>query len=128
MGGFNVVHDLLDMQLLDRRQAKMGRVDELVLELRDGAPPRIAAILVGSPARSARVGHWRVALGRFLRRVARMRPAAVTRIPFAAVHVIGKQIEVDVDGIETAAMRAERRLRDSIRHIPGAERKEERQP
>lgn len=125
MGGFNVVHDLLDLQLVDRRGVKMGRVDELVLELRDGAPPRLAAILAGAPARSARVGRWRLAMGRALRRVARVSPAVVTRLPFEQVRMIGERIEVDVIGIETPSMRAERRLRALICRIPGAESKQE---
>lgn len=127
MGGFNVVHDVLDMQLLDRRREKMGRVDELVLELRDGAPPRIAAILVGSPVRSARLGRWRVALGRLLRRAGGLAPAEVTRIPFTEVRVIAEQVEVDIVGIDTAAMRAERRLRRVVRRIPRGEAKQEPQ-
>lgn len=125
MGGFNVVHDLLDKQLVDRRGQRIGRVDEIVVELRDGAPPRIAELLVGAPARAARVGRWREALGRLMRRALGRQPAALARIAVADVRVIAKHVEVDVVGIDSPAMRAERRLRALLRHIPGAERKRE---
>ena len=56
--GLRLVHDLLDAQLLDRAEERIGRIDDLVLELRDGRPPRVAAILIGGPVREARVGRW----------------------------------------------------------------------
>jgi hypothetical protein len=38
---------VLDQQLVDRNDVNMGKVDGLVLELREGGPPRVAAILTG---------------------------------------------------------------------------------
>lgn len=125
MGGFNVVHDLLDMQLVDRAREKMGRVDDLVVELRDGAPPRLAAIVVGAPARSARIGGWWAAVGRVMRRAFGLAPATLTRLPFTEVREIAKVIAVDVVGIDTPAMRAERRLRRVVGRVPGSHAKQE---
>ncbi|MBD1845553.1 hypothetical protein H6F89_19485 [Cyanobacteria bacterium FACHB-63] len=37
----NLVRDVLDNQIVDRNQTKMGKVDGIVFELRDGQPPRL---------------------------------------------------------------------------------------
>ena len=39
MGAVHLAHDVLDAQLLDRVQEKIGRVDALLLELQEGQPP-----------------------------------------------------------------------------------------
>ena len=44
----DLARDLLDVQLIDPQQRPIGRVDGILLELRDGEPPRIAAIEVGA--------------------------------------------------------------------------------
>lgn len=54
----DVLRDLLDKQVVDRRHRDAGRVDTVVFELRDGAPPRLVAIEVG-PAALARRFHPR---------------------------------------------------------------------
>ncbi len=125
MAGFNIVHDVLDAQLIDRQGERIGRVDELVLELRDDGPPRIAAILVGSPMRAARIARWWAAAAAVLRRAIGLGRAEVTRIPFTHVRCIGKHIDLEVAGIDTPALRGERRLRALLQHIPGARRKEQ---
>src|SRR5256885_16908702 len=55
MSGLRLVHDVLDVQLLDRHEEKIGRVDAVTLELRDGRPPRVAEILTGALAPAGRV-------------------------------------------------------------------------
>ena len=39
-----LVHDLLDIQILDARRRRAGKVDDILLEIRTGQPPRVAAI------------------------------------------------------------------------------------
>jgi sporulation protein YlmC with PRC-barrel domain len=121
MSGLHLVHDVLDAQLLDRLQRKIGRVDSLVLALEDGRPPRVATILVGGPERARRIGRWAVALGRMLQRVGRARSAGVSAIPFDAVRCIGDTIQVDVDGDGLEAGHLETWLAEHfIRRIPGS--------
>src|ERR1051325_11639479 len=48
----HVVRDILDKQLVDRRQRRIGKVDGLVLEAREGEPLRLAFIEVGAMTRS----------------------------------------------------------------------------
>ena len=119
MKGIFLVHDVLDGQLVDRTQRKMGRADGLVIELRDGEPPRVAALLVGGSVLAERVGGWMVALTSGIRRLLRIEPA-VTRIPFEKVRIIGSCIELDVDAGSTSALRTELWLDEHlICRIPG---------
>ena len=113
MKGVHLVHDVLDAQLLDCRQQKMGRVDALVIELRDGEPPRVAELLVGGSVLAERIGRWMVALTGALSRLLRIE-AEVTRIPFEQVRVIGSCVELDLDARSTNALRTERWLDDHI--------------
>lgn len=129
MSGLSLVHDVLDAQLIDRRQRKIGRVDSLVLVLEDGRPPRVATILVGGPERARRIGRWAVALNRLLRAVGRVGTSGVSAIPFDQVRCIGDTIALDVDGDELESDHVENWLTDHfVRHIPGsgAEQEEER--
>jgi hypothetical protein len=122
MSVLSLVHDVLDAQLLDRRKEKIGRVDELLLELRDGRPPRVATVLIGGEMRAQRVGRWAVWLRRTLRAMARMGDERVSRIPFAAVRCIADTIEVDVDGGTLPSGQLERWLAERIVcRIPGGE-------
>jgi hypothetical protein len=121
MRGLHLVHDVLDAQLLDHRQDKVGRVDALVLELRDGRPPRVAAILIGGPARAERIGRPMVWLSGFLRALARVRHAGVSRVAFEAVRVIGDTVTIDIDGKSLDSAHLEQWLADRIVcRIPGA--------
>jgi hypothetical protein len=123
MDGFNLVHDVQDAQLLDKRQAKIGRVDGLVLELRDGQPPRVAAILIGGSVRDARIAAWVLALTRVFRRVMRMKLDVVSRIPFSAVREISDVVEVDVEEESLESEHVERWLCEHVvRRIPGGDR------
>jgi hypothetical protein len=119
--GLALVHDVLDAQLCDGRKEKVGRVDALVLELRDARPPRVAAILVGGAARAERIGRVTTWVARRLRALAGLRDEGVSRIPFAAVRTIGDVIELDVDGRTLASGRLERWLAEHVVcRIPGA--------
>lgn len=119
MNGICLVHDVLDAQLVDRGQQKMGRVDGVVLEIRDGEPPRVAELLIGGSVLAERSGGWMVALARAGSRLLRIEPA-VTRVPFEKVRVIGSCIELDLDARSTNALRTERWLDDHVVcRIPG---------
>jgi len=123
--GLDLRHDVQDAQLKDRHRESIGRCDSLVLELRDGLPPRVAAMLIGGAVRRERVGRWMVVLGRLLPG-ARSRAPAVSRIPFAAVRSIGTSIEVDVLRDELPSEHLEQWLaKHVVCRIPGAEQKQE---
>jgi sporulation protein YlmC with PRC-barrel domain len=90
-----LVRDLLDKSVVDRHGHELGRVDSIVLEMRPGAPPRVAAIELGPAVLAHRVwpplGRWmkglEVALG-----MAEERPL---RVPFAAIVDIDRHVKVE---------------------------------
>lgn len=121
MGQLLLVHDVLDIQLVDPLDEKIGRVDALVLEAVAGAPLRVTAILVGGPARQERIGRWAMWLGRLLRG-GRQSHAGLSRIPFAAVRRIAESITVDVDARTLPSEHIERWLCERVvARIPGSE-------
>jgi hypothetical protein len=121
MSGLHLVHDVQDVQLLDRTKQKVGRVDVLVLEHEDGRPLRVAAILVGGSPRAQRVGRWMESLWAGWRRLRHVE-AKVSRIPFSAVRRIGESIEVEMEEEALPSQFRERWLMEHIVcRIPGAE-------
>jgi hypothetical protein len=119
----DLVRDLLDKQLLDRHGRMMGKVDGIVLELREGEPPRVAWIEVGVPTLLARI---HPALARFHRWLARRlgpRLVRTARVPIETLRDVGVDAEVDVDAARSGALRWEHWFRDRVvKHIPGGQR------
>ena len=114
----NLVHDVLDKQVLDRNRCNVGRVDGVALELRDGLPPRVAYVELGGEAAMRRLGDVLARFARWLRRV--VKPAAgPTRVPWESVTVIGKEIQIDAEAEATPALAVELWLRDNVvRRVP----------
>jgi sporulation protein YlmC with PRC-barrel domain len=110
---------VLDQQLVDRNELKIGKVDGVVLQLRDGAPPRVAAILTGGHLLAHRL---HPSIERWTRRLtSRWGPRADSpvRIPWSRVMKIGVDVKVDVAADQM--MQWEHWIRDHIvRRIPGA--------
>jgi sporulation protein YlmC with PRC-barrel domain len=121
MKGLHLVHDVQDAQLHDRKKENIGRVDGLVLELREGRPLRVTTILVGGPVRDERIGGPILWLMQLLRRVVGMKSEGISRIPFSAVREISHCVVVDVDEETLESEHVERWLCDHVvRRIPGS--------
>ena len=101
----DLVRDVLDKQLLDAEDRPFGKVDGIVLELRDGEPPRVKALEVGAATRLARLP---APFARWARPL--IRRAHATRIPRDSVITVAKDIKVDIDATKTSAWRIERWL------------------
>jgi hypothetical protein len=117
-----LVRDVLDKQVVDRRQTKMGKVDGIIAELREHEPPRIAFVEVGSVALGRRLGPR---IGRFLSRLAVRLGGREHRQPYriawSKVRDIGIDIQFDIDVRETPIFEWQAWLRDHvIGRIPGA--------
>ena len=120
----DVIRDVLDHQLVDRNQKKMGRVDGIVVELRDGQPPRLTYIEVGMPALARRLHprfeHWIAAL----QSKWGARRGETFRIPWSQVSdfgISGVDVVVDLEAEATPALAWEKWLREQIiSRIPGA--------
>src|SRR5215212_3979710 len=110
---------VLDQQLVDRNDLNMGKVDGVVLELRDGSPPRVAAILTGGHLLAGRLHPRLESWARRLTRRWGPKNQEPLRIPWEKVMKIGVDVKVDVAAHE--AMPWEAWVRDHILcHIPGA--------
>jgi len=121
MGALHLSHDVIDSQLVDKHREKIGRVDELLIELEDGKPPRVATIVIGGMARAQRAGRWMVACHRAVHALFGQREEHVSHVPFDAVRCIADTIELDVEGDALESMRLERWLATHIVcRIPGA--------
>ena len=107
----HLVRDLLDNQVRDRRHRRMGKVDGIVLVLRQGRPPRVAAIELGMSTLLGRINHR---LGRFAARLERrwgITDGEPDRIPLNEIESIGIDVKVKVDARRTGVYDWERWLR-----------------
>jgi hypothetical protein len=111
----DLVRDILDAQLVDENGRPIGRVDGILLELRDGKPPRFVAAEVGAVTLFRRI-HPRLA-GGFRALASRVSPVPMTpiRIPPETFREIGVDIELAVNADADARwLRVERWL---SRHV-----------
>jgi hypothetical protein len=117
-----LVRDVLDTQVLDRKKRAIGKVDGIGLELRDGAPPRVAYF--ESDAVTAwrrfgrRTGRWAARIASWWRG-----PGHPYRFPWLRVLDLDIDMEIDVDAERTPAFDFERWLREHVvRYLPGGRR------
>jgi hypothetical protein len=123
MSGLRLIHDILDVQLVDRHDEKIGRVDALTFELRDGRPPRVAEILTGGPVRAERIGRWMVWLSHVARAIFHIRRPGMDRISFRKMRCLSDTLRLDVDGSELESAHIEDWLGEHvICRIPGAQK------
>lgn len=112
MKRLDLSRDVLDKQLVDRDETKMGRVDGLILELRGDQPPRVDAIEMGFVVLARRMSPWMERWVEKLRRFS-IRKTARQRVAWEKVTEIKPyQIKLDLKALETPAFDWERWLRD----------------
>ncbi len=116
----NLVADVLDSMLVDSKRRQSGRVDGIVLELRDGKPPRLAYVEV-SPITlvsrfNRRLAHW---YARHDRKLGEGR-GVPARIPWSRITREGPTLVLDFDAESTPIFAFEDWLRRHIiERIPG---------
>jgi sporulation protein YlmC with PRC-barrel domain len=112
---------LLDQQVTDRKGEQMGKVDGVVIELRKGKPPRIAALVIGGGTAAERLhSGWGARLLRWRRRWG-PRDDRPLEVPWSKVLKIGVDVKVDLEAERTPALAWEHWVRDHIiGRIPGA--------
>jgi hypothetical protein len=118
-----LVRDVLDNQLLDRRDKPMGMVDGLVLAVSaDGSsPPRVARIEIG-PTVLANRFHPRIArwAGAIARRFG-LHGGRPVRIGFEKVVRIEPDVKLDAEATPAASNAWERWVRRHFtKYVPGA--------
>lgn len=112
MKTLDMARDLLDKQLVDRDETKMGRVDGVILELRGDRPPRVDTLELGFTVLARRMGprveRWVEKLRRWS-----VRKTAVQRVAWNKVMEIKPyHVKLDVKALDTPAFAWERWLRD----------------
>jgi len=116
----DLVRDLLDQSVVDRNGRPMGRVDGIVLDVRDDAPPRVVSIAIGPAVLGERlhpaIGRWVAAIETACG-VAAGRPV---EIAVSSTRVADGRVHADVAIGETAAATVEQRVRGWLRRLPGA--------
>ena len=127
----HLVRDLLDNQMRDERNRRMGKVDGIVLVLRQGRPPRVAAIEVGMSTLLGRIHHRLGALAARLARRWGITDGEPLRIPFDKIESIGIDVKVQIDADRTTIYDWDRWLRRVLieripvpgggRDLPGTE-------
>jgi sporulation protein YlmC with PRC-barrel domain len=117
----NIARDVLDEQVVDRNGREMGRVDGIVLRVRDNQPPEVSELLIGASVLGFRL---HAVIGRFVRGVetalgiARDRPV---RIDVVRIEEMGEHIKIDQPIGETTAGLVEDRIRPWLRRLPGSQ-------
>jgi sporulation protein YlmC with PRC-barrel domain len=115
---YDLVAEVLDQQLLDFIGRPMGKVDGVVLELREGEAPRVSHLAVGGVTLARRL---RAPVGRWLEAAARRWGGSrgePFRIPWERVKQVGLEVEVELDADRTPALYWEHRLGAWVRRIP----------
>jgi hypothetical protein len=118
-----LVRDVLDKQVFDANNVKVGKVDGLILMLRTNRPPRVAMLELSMATAWRRV---HPAIGRLIERLAQwLGPgnASPTHIRFEHVTETGIDVHVDIDAKHTTAFDWENWLKSHvISRIPGGRR------
>jgi hypothetical protein len=118
----DLVRDLLDTRVVDRNGRDLGRVDGIVLEMRDDAPPRVIGIEVGAGVLAHRIHPLLGRLAVAVRYALTGAIASPVRFNVGDLLDIGDPIKADVAFGETSAAAVEQLFRRWIRVIPGAKR------
>jgi hypothetical protein len=120
----DLVREVLDKQLVDREGEQLGRADGVILELRDGAPPRVEALELGFAVLAHRIHPRLEKWLNALRERWSVRKTARYLIPWEKVQELHhKNIQIDVRADDTPAYDWERWLRNHIvRRLPGGSR------
>src|SRR5690242_20080424 len=97
-----LIRDLLDKQVVDRKQIKIGKVDGIVMQLRPDDAPRILFVEIGAIALARRLGPrvGRLA-SRVWKRLGGEKSRKPYRIPWGKVRDVGVDIEFDIDVQDT---------------------------
>jgi hypothetical protein len=108
----DLIREVLDKQLVDRNEDRLGRVDSIVAELREDAPPRVVQFELGFVPLSRRISVRLERLAAALHKRFAVRRSARYGIPWSQVtDVTMHHIQVDVIADETVAYDWERWLR-----------------
>jgi sporulation protein YlmC with PRC-barrel domain len=112
---------VLDQQVIDRKGELMGKVDGIILEVRQGNPPRVARLVIGGGTAARRVHPGFAAWLLSWRRRWGPKDDQPLEVPWSKVLKIGMDVKLDLDAERTPALAWEHWVRDHIiGRLPGA--------
>ena len=115
----DLVRDVLDKQLVDRKGEPMGKADGIILLVRDDGPPVVSCIVSGGTTLPRRL-HRR--LGRWARAAARrwgLRRGRAAHFAWSRVKLEHLELRIDTDADTGGTLAWEHWLREKvIRFIP----------
>jgi sporulation protein YlmC with PRC-barrel domain len=118
-----LIRDVLDKQIHDEKGCKIGKVDGIVIALRQGRPPRIMALELGVVTLARRIHR---SLGDRVAQMERrwgLTGSDPVRIGFEHVVETGVDVRVGIEATRTGALKWEDWLKDHVvSRIPGAQR------
>lgn len=114
----DLIRDLLDKKVVDRNGREMGRVDSLVLELREDRAPRVVAIELGPSVLGSRLHPFVGRCAAALEHIFKVDQGRPVRIPISIVLECEPSVKVDLVFSESAAATVEQRLRHLISRLP----------
>jgi hypothetical protein len=122
----HVFREILDKQVVDRDEHELGRVDGIVVEVRDGAPPRVVRLELGFVTLARRISRRLERIAESLHKRMGVRRSARYELPWEWVTDWNvHHVKVNVTADETPAYDWERWLRTHIvEKIPGASTEE----
>jgi sporulation protein YlmC with PRC-barrel domain len=115
-----LARDLLDNQVLDKFNRRMGKVDDVVLVMRRGKPPRVAAIELGLSTTLGRIHEGLAGWAVRLERRFGVSDGTPIRVDIDRVDKAGINVVVAIDAERTQVYAWERWIRRVlIGKIPG---------
>lgn len=116
----DLVRDLLDKQVVDRNGRELGRVDTVILELRDDGPPLVAAIEIGPSALGRRVHPFFGRCAAAIEKVFGADENRPVRVPFSRILEFEDAVKLDRMASETSALALEQEARTWVAALPGS--------
>ena len=110
----HLVRDMLDHQMLDRKDDPMGRIDGIVITVEEGERPRVVELQGGIVVLGNRLGER---IGRWIRLAAMkwgLLRGEKTRVKWEQVRWIDIETKVDVEGDQTPALAWENYLGEKV--------------
>ena len=113
-----LIRNVLDAQVVDRRQNELGKVDGILLDISDPARPRVTALLVGSLVFAKRV---HPPFSTLIRWFSHKWHARTLSIPWATVRAVTLNVQVEMDAEDAESLTWERWLsKHVVARIPGS--------
>jgi sporulation protein YlmC with PRC-barrel domain len=110
----DLLRDVLDQQVIDCTDRKAGKVDGIALEIRTGAPPRVAYLDIGPDTLARRFSGRLERLVLQLQRRLRGKESEPFQVPWSRIRHVGVSVNLSVDSRDSSADGFENWLRVHI--------------